>query len=80
MDSALTHSELALSVKPGRYRHFKGGEYEVLGVSFHTEDPKQEFVVYKNIQTGQLWVRRLAMFTDQVNRDNYQGPRFIHIS
>jgi hypothetical protein len=77
----LEPSELAKSLKPGKYRHFKGGEYEVLGVARHSENHTQELVVYKSLKTGSLWVRPLLMFTEMVEKPelNYSGPRFYLI-
>ncbi|WP_251008519.1 DUF1653 domain-containing protein [Curtobacterium sp. ISL-83] len=67
------------SVKPGRYRHFKGGEYEVLLVArdVETEEP---VVVYQALygERGH-WVRSLADFTAHVSRDGYEGPRFVAV-
>ena len=55
-------------VKIGRYRHFKGREYEVLGVARHSET-EEEFVVYKPLYgEGDLWIRPLEMFVETVNQ------------
>jgi hypothetical protein len=67
-------------LKPGIYKHFKGGMYTVLGVARHSEDETQEFVVYKSQKTGYLWIRPLKMFLEEVDRDGYKGPRFKYIS
>ena len=64
------------TVRPGRYRHFKGNEYEVIGVARHSET-LEERVVYRALYgDGGLWVRPAAMWTEQVERDGYCGPRF----
>ncbi len=64
-------------LKPGRYRHFKGGEYELIGVAKHSET-LEPMVVYRALYgEGGLWVRPAAMWTEQVERDGYKGPRFI---
>ncbi|ROS72177.1 uncharacterized protein DUF1653 [Curtobacterium sp. PhB130] len=62
---------------PGRYRHFKGGEYEVLLVARDTET-EQPVVVYQALygERGH-WVRSLADFTAHVSRDGYEGLRFV---
>ncbi len=66
-------------IRPGRYRHFKGNEYEVLGVAKHSET-LEPMVVYRALYgEGGLWVRPLSMWTEQVERDGYSGPRFIYI-
>lgn len=48
-----------------------------MGVARHTEDPKQEFVVYNH--DGKLWIRPLDMFLENVDRDGYKGPRFTWV-
>ena len=67
------------TVKPGRYRHFKGSEYEVIGTARHSET-LEEMVVYRALYgDGGLWVRPVAMWTEQVERDGYRGPRFLPV-
>ncbi len=67
------------SVQPGRYRHFKGNDYQVLLVArdVETEEP---VVVYQALygEHGH-WVRSLADFTAHVARDGYDGPRFVPV-
>ena len=70
----------ARAFKPGVYKHFKGGVYDVMGVAQHSETPEQEFVVYKSRATGRFMVRPLAMFVEEVERDGYKGPRFVQYS
>ena len=68
-------SEQALPVA-GRYRHFKGGEYEVYGVARHSETEEQ-LVVYRPLYgAGDLWVRPLTMFTETVEHEGQTVPRF----
>lgn len=65
-----------MTVEPGRYRHFKGGEYEVLAVAKHSEthDP---MVVYRPLYNDSgWWVRPLAMFVETVIHDGREMPRF----
>ena len=63
-------------VTPGRYRHFKGGLYEVLGLARHSET-LEELVVYRALYgEGGLWVRPLAMFRGSVTLDGREVPRF----
>ena len=65
------------TIKPGRYRHFKGNEYEVIGTARHSET-LEELVVYRALyDDGGLWVRPAAMWSETVDRDGYRGPRFI---
>ena len=63
----------------GRYRHYKGGEYEVVGVARHSET-LEPLVVYRPLynDTG-LWVRPYAMFFGQVELDGRPQPRFAPI-
>jgi hypothetical protein len=65
-----------VTVAPGRYRHFKGGEYEVLAVATHSET-REPMVVYRPLynETG-WWVRPLAMFAETVVHDGKTVPRF----
>lgn len=66
-------------VKPGRYRHFKGGEYEVIGTARHSET-LEELVVYRALYgEGGLWVRPAAMWNEIVEREGRRFPRFVRI-
>lgn len=66
-------------MKLGKYRHFKGNEYEVLGVARHSET-MEEMVVYRALcgERG-LWVRPKEMFEETVERDGNIVPRFEYI-
>ena len=68
-----------LPVPPGRYRHYKGNEYTVLGVARHSETDK-ELVVYRQ-EYGQrgLWVRPRAMFSESVTVNGVSVPRFQYL-
>ena len=63
-------------IRPGRYRHYKGNEYTVLGVARHSET-LEELVVYRQ-EYGErdLWVRPAAMFAETVLVDGKTVPRF----
>jgi hypothetical protein len=64
-------------VKPGRYRHYKGNEYEVIGCARHSET-EEELVVYRALYGNRgLWVRPRAMFMEQVLMDGELVPRFL---
>lgn len=68
-----------MEVKVGRYRHFKGMEYEVLGVAKHSET-LEEMVVYRALYgEGGLWVRPAAMFLETVEREGKIFPRFTYL-
>lgn len=61
---------------PGRYRHYKGQEYEVLGVAQHSETLEQ-LVVYRALYGEQgLWVRSVAMFCEEIVYEGRKQPRF----
>ena len=71
--------ELQYPVRPGRYRHFKGNEYQVLGVARHSET-EEEMVVYRALYgEGGLWVRPAAMWAEEVELDGKRQPRFAYI-
>ena len=66
-------------IRPGKYRHFKGNEYRVIGMARHSET-MEEMVVYQALYgEGGLWVRPAHMWSEQVDRDGYSGPRFAYI-
>lgn len=66
-------------IKPGKYVHFKGKEYEVIGIAKHSET-LEEMVVYRQLYGAQeYWVRPVSMWAEEVNRDGYCGPRFRKI-
>ena len=64
---------------PGRYRHYKGGEYEIIGAARHSET-LEPLVVYRPLYNASgLWVRPHAMFFEQVEFEGKRQPRFTHI-
>ena len=66
-------------IRPGRYRHFKGREYRVLCTARHSET-LEPMVVYQALYGERgIWVRPAAMWNEIVERDGYQGPRFMYI-
>ena len=66
-------------IKPGKYRHFKGNEYRVVGIARHSET-LEEMVVYQALYGEHgLWVRPAHMWSEMVDRDGYSGPRFTYI-
>lgn len=68
-----------MEIKPGRYRHFKGNEYEVIGVAKHSET-MEELVVYRALYGERgLWVRPAAMWNEIVERDGQTFRRFTPI-
>ncbi len=66
-------------IRPGRWRHFKGNEYVVLGIARHSET-LEPMVVYRALYgDGGLWVRPAAMWLETVERDGQRFPRFTYI-
>ena len=66
-------------IQMGHYRHYKGGEYEVIGVARHSES-LEPLVVYRPLynETG-WWVRPHAMFVGEVDIDGVRQPRFVRV-
>ena len=63
----------------GKYKHFKGGEYEVIGVAKHSET-MEDFVVYKALYGKKdLWIRPLKMFLETVTINGKKIKRFQKI-
>ena len=63
-------------LKVGKYKHYKGNEYEVIGVAKHSET-LEELVVYRAIYgEGQVWVRPLKMFLEEIEVNGKKIPRF----
>ena len=66
-------------IRPGRYRHFKGKEYEVLSVARHSAT-EEEYVVYRQLYgEHSLWVRPASMWNEMVNRDGKTQRRFTYV-
>ncbi len=68
-------------VKSGRYRHYKGNDYQVLDVVKHSET-EQELVLYRPLygeSQDQKWVRPLEMFTEHIEISGISVPRFKFI-
>lgn len=69
-----------MEILPGKYRHFKGGLYEVIGVAHHSET-LEEMVVYRALYgEGGLWVRPAAMWNETVTRDGVTYRRFTPVT
>lgn len=68
-----------MNLQPGRYRHFKGNEYELLFVARHSET-MEEMVVYRALYGERgLWVRPASMWNEIVERDGRTYQRFTKI-
>ena len=65
-----------MDIVAGRYRHYKGGEYEVFFVATHSET-EEPMVVYRTLYGAEdYWVRPLAMFSETVFVNGEEKPRF----
>lgn len=63
-------------IRTGKYRHFKGNEYEVIGIARHSETT-EEMVVYRALYgEGGLWVRPASMWNETIERDGKSFRRF----
>ena len=67
------------TIKLGRYRHFKGNEYEVIALATHSETG-ESMVVYRALYgDGGVWVRPVSMWDESVERDGKVYKRFTYI-
>jgi hypothetical protein len=69
----------APELPPGRYRHYKGRDYIVLGVAKHSETEELLVVYRTDYGDHSLWVRPLQMFTEQVFAEGRWQPRFMRV-
>lgn len=68
-----------MEIKTGKYRHFKGNEYEVIGIAKHSET-LEEMVIYRALYgEGGYWVRPKSMWNEEVTRDGKTFKRFTLI-
>ena len=75
----MTYEEAVKTILPGHYRHFKGNEYEVIGIARHSED-ESPVVVYRALYgDGGLWVRPAEMWNETITRDGVTYKRFTRI-
>ena len=66
-------------IKKGKYRHFKGNEYEVIGFAKHSETC-EDMVIYRALYgEKQIWVRPVSMWNETVGRNGEICPRFAYI-
>lgn len=67
-----------IPISPGRYLHYKGNHYDVIGVARHSET-EEELVVYRPRYGDRgLWVRPLSLFSEPVMVDGVEVPRFAY--
>ena len=75
----MTYEEALETIRPGRYRHFKGKEYEVIGIARHSET-EEPMVVYRALYGSRgLWVRPAGMWNETVTRDGKTVQRFTRM-
>ena len=68
-----------MEIKLGKYRHFKGNEYEVIAIAKHSET-LEELVVYRALYgVGEVWVRPAKMWNERVERNGQTVQRFTYI-
>lgn len=68
-----------MELKPGKYQHYKGQYYEVIGTARHSET-EEELVVYRALYGARgLWVRPLNMFCESVKVGTESVPRFAYV-
>lgn len=74
-------SPLPPEPRPGRYRHYKGNEYRVIGLVRHSET-LEVLVLYQALygDSGALWVRPQAMFVEKVRINHESIPRFAWVA
>ena len=75
----MTYEEAVRTIPLGKYRHFKGNEYEVIAIARHSED-ESPMVVYKALYgEGSVWVRPASMWNETVERGGMANKRFEKI-
>ena len=75
----MTYEDAVKTIPLGRYRHFKGNEYEVIGIAKHSED-ESPMVVYRALYgEGGLWCRPASMWNETVERNGITYKRFYRL-
>jgi hypothetical protein len=75
----MTYEEAVKEIQPGRYRHFKGNEYEVISIARHSETT-EPMVVYRALYGDHgTWVRPADMWNETIERDGKTFKRFEKI-
>ena len=70
---------MIMEIKQGKYRHFKGNEYEVLYIAKNSET-LEDMVVYRALYgEGEVWVRPASMWNEEIVRDGKRVKRFTRI-
>ena len=75
----MLYEDAVKSILPGEYRHFKGNEYEVIGIARHSETD-EPMVVYRALYGDHgTWVRPASMWNETVERDGQVYQRFVKV-
>ena len=75
----MTYEEAVEQIRPGHYLHYKGNEYEVIGIARHSED-ESPMVVYRKLYGDfSMWVRPARMWNETVIRDGKTCIRFARV-
>ena len=72
--------ECTNDLKPGKYKHFKGGEYELLSTAYNSEENNELQVVYKSLSDSKIWVRPAHMWSEIVFHNGELVKRFTYLS
>lgn len=76
----MNYADAVKAIPLGKYRHFKGNEYEVIAIARHSED-ESAMVVYKALYgDGGVWVRPAEMWNETIERDGKRFKRFERLS
>ena len=75
----MTYEKATKLIMPGKYRHFKGNEYEVIAIARHSEN-EEPMVVYRALYGDYgVWVRPASMWLETVERDGKTYQRFERV-
>jgi len=76
----MSHQFNQSNLKPGKYQHYKGKYYQVLGIAKHSET-LEDLVVYQALYgEKQLWIRPKKMFLEKITKNKKTIPRFKYIT
>lgn len=74
------HFSMAATIPLGRYRHYKGHDYSVVGFARHSETEELMVLYVPLYGEGGYWVRPLAMFTEWLTHEGQRVQRFSFVS
>lgn len=70
---------MCMDIKLGKYKHFKGNEYQVIGIAKHSETLEPMIIYQALYGDKEIWVRPATMWNEIIEKENYHGPRFQYI-